>query len=195
MNYREYVATTTASANDILADWRWLMTPNLQIWHVTKAGDALLRDSADGSIHFLDTIAGKVQRIAGDRAEFEGLVATGEYADQWLMPEIVDSQASLGMRPGINECLSFKHPPALGGQLEPDNFETCSIPIHFSIAGQIHRQIRDLPPGTPVTNIKTEMRQTERTLKFRWLVLSLITIVVAGIFAYLRWHGTKSTGS
>ncbi len=72
------------------------------------------------------------------------------------MPEVVDGQALLGMCPGPDECLSFKHPPALGGQLDPDNFETCNIRVHFSIAGQIHQQIKDLPPGTAITNIKIE---------------------------------------
>jgi hypothetical protein len=38
--------------------------------------------------------------------------------------------------------------PALGGQLAPNNFEMCEI--HLSIAGRVHRQIKDLPPGTPV---------------------------------------------
>ena len=70
-------------------------------------------------------------------------------------PHIVDGQAALGMRPGPNECLSFRRLPVLGGQLDPDNLEKCSIPVHFSIAGQIHRQIKNLPPGTPI-DIKIE---------------------------------------
>jgi hypothetical protein len=140
----------------VLADWRWLTGPAPQLWLVTKAGDALLRDPSDGSVHFLDTVAGKAERIARDEAEFLALVTSGANADRWLMPAIVDGQAALGMRPAPGECLSFKHPPALGGQLDPDNFETCSILVHFSITGQIHRQIRDLPPGTPITEIKFE---------------------------------------
>ncbi len=156
MNYREYLTSTTASGDEVLADWRWLTGPNLQLWHVTKAGDALLRDPADGSIHFLDTLVGNVEPIARDEAGFEAAVMSDEDADKWLMPEVVDGQALLGMCPGPDECLSFKHPPALGGQLDPDNFETCNIRVHFSIAGQIHQQIKDLPPGTAITNIKIE---------------------------------------
>jgi hypothetical protein len=156
LDYRRYLAEADVPGDAVLDDWRWLVGPNLQLWRVTKAGDALLRDPDNGSIHFLDTIAGKVERIARDESEFESFVATRANADKWLMPEIVDGQAALGMQPGAGECLSFKHPPALGGQLDPDNFERCSVLVHFSIAGQIHRQIRDLPPGTRITNIKID---------------------------------------
>ena len=140
----------------MLADWRWLTGANLQLWQVTKAGDALLRDPADGSIHFLDTVGGKVERIARDESEFESLLATDANADLWLMPDVVDGQAALGMRPGADECLSFKHPPVLGGQFDPDNFETCSVLVHFSIMGQIHRQVKDLPEGTKIGKFTIE---------------------------------------
>lgn len=154
MDYRQYFAETDATGEAVLGDWRWLIGPKLQLWKVTKAGDALLRHSDDGSIHFLDVVSGSVERIAENQTEFESAAKVLENADRWLMCEIVDDQAALGMSPGINECLSFKHPPVLGGRLDPDNFETCSVLVHFSIAGQIHEQVKDLPPGTPIGKIK-----------------------------------------
>jgi hypothetical protein len=154
MGYHEYVADTTVSSDQVLDDWRWLTGSALQLWHITKAGDALLRNPTDGSIHFLDVIAGKVERIAEDESSFEALVAAPENSERWLMTDIVDGQASIGMRPRTNECLSFKKPPVLGGQLEPDNFETCDALVHLSIAGQIHQQVKDMPPGTKIGQIK-----------------------------------------
>ncbi len=156
MNYCAYLASTSVDGDEVLGDWRWLTGPNLQLWHVTKFGDALLRNSDDGAIHFLDVIGGKIERIADSESAFEAAVAIPENADRWLMQEIVDGQAVLGMRPGTNECLSFKHPPVLGGQLIPDNFETCDVLVHFSIAGQIHQQVKDLPAGTKIQDIKIE---------------------------------------
>ena len=154
MGYRRYIADTTISSDAVLADWRWLVGTELHLWHVTKAGDALLRNAADGSIHFLDVMSGRVERVADNEAAFEGAVASAENAGRWFMPEVVDGQAALGMQPGADECLSFKHPPVLGGQIDPDNFETCSVLVHFSIAGQIHRQVKDLPPGTKIGKIE-----------------------------------------
>ncbi len=156
MDYRRYLAETDVVGDAVLDDWRWLVGPKVQLWRVTKAGDALLRDPQDGSIHFLDVMSGKVEQIAADQAAFESAVASGDNADRWLMPEIVDGQSALGMSPGANECLSFKHPPVLGGQIDPDNFEACSILVHFSIAGQLHQQVKDLPPGTKIGEIKIE---------------------------------------
>ena len=63
MNYRKYLAKTDVG-DEVLADWRWLTGPDLRLWHVTMAGDALLRNPADGSVHFLDTVAAKVELIA-----------------------------------------------------------------------------------------------------------------------------------
>src|SRR5262249_28104103 len=151
---RRYIAETSASSEAVLDDWRWLVGPELQLWRVTKAGDALLRKSADGPIHFLDVMAGKVERVADNEAAFERAVTLPENADRWLMPEVVDGQAALGMQPGADECLSFRHPPVLGGQIDPGNSETCSVLVHFSIAGQIHQQVKDLPQGTKIGKFK-----------------------------------------
>jgi hypothetical protein len=154
LDYRNYLAEITLAGDEVLVDWRWLIGPELQLWHVTKGGDALLRSPADGSIHFLDTMAGAVHLIADDGAAFETAVAVQTNATDWLMPAVVDYQLSDGKRPGVNECLTNQHPPVLGGQLDPDNIETCSVLVHFSIAGQIHRQIKDLPPGTKIDKIE-----------------------------------------
>ena len=60
------------------------------------------------------------------------------------------------MKPGKSQCLSFKKPPVLGGKLEPSNFELSEIRVHFAIAGQLHRQIKNLPGGTRIDNVVIE---------------------------------------
>ncbi|HUY89782.1 MAG TPA: T6SS immunity protein Tdi1 domain-containing protein [Pirellulales bacterium] len=164
MNYRKYLALTAFSSEQVLGQWRWLTGPDLELWHVTKAGDAFLKKPADGSVYFLDVVAGRVEMIADSEIDFEALISDVENADCWLMPSIVDGQALLGMEPGNDECLSMKQPPVLGGQVTPDNFETCCVLVHFSIAGQIHEQVKDLPPGTKIDKIqiKSKTRATKR---------------------------------
>jgi hypothetical protein len=156
LDYRRYLAETDVAGDAVLDDWRWLVGPKLQLWRATKAGDALLRDPGDGSIHFLDVMSGEVERVADDHVGFESAVASPENADRWLMPDVVEGQAALGMTPGPNECLSLKHPLVLGGQISPDNFETCDVLVHFSISGQIHRQVKDLPQGTKIGGVKID---------------------------------------
>jgi hypothetical protein len=159
MDYRKYLAVTSVDADELLEDWRWLIGPELRLWRVTKAGGALLQDPSDGSIHFLDSLSGTVERIAGNERAFEVAVASPANADRWLIPGLVDSRAASGIRPAENQCLSSKHPPMLGGGLDPDNFETCSESVHFSITGQIHQQIKDLPPGARIGRIEIEGRR------------------------------------
>jgi hypothetical protein len=154
MDYRRYIVEATAVSDHALDDWRWLVGSQLQLWCITKAGDAFLRDPVDGSVYFLDVLAGKAERIADGESAFEKAVNLPENADRWLMPEIVDGQALLVMKPGKDECLSFKLPPVIGGQIEPDNYETCSVLVHFSLAGQIHQQVKDLPAGTKISKFK-----------------------------------------
>jgi hypothetical protein len=150
LDYRSYLTETSVAGDDVLDDWRWLVGPELQLWRVTKAGGALLRKPSDGSVYFLDALSGTVERIASNQATFEAAVASPVNAQRWLMPQLVDRRAAAGVRPGENQCLSSKRPPFLTGQLDPDSFETCSVLVHFSMTGQIHQQLKDLPPGTKI---------------------------------------------
>jgi hypothetical protein len=162
LDYRSYVTPTTVSGDAILDDWRWLTGPDLRLWIITKLGDAMLTDPANGSVHFLDTISGTLTQVASSTEAFQSVAQLSGDAEKWFMPDIVDGQAAMGMRPNTDECISFKHPPILGGKLSPDNFETCSVLVHFSLAGQIHKQVKDLPPGTKIGKVNVAQPATGR---------------------------------
>jgi hypothetical protein len=53
--------------------------------------------------------------------------------------------------PGATEVLTFKIPPVLGGAIEVENIAALDYVVASSIAGQLHRQVKDLPPGTAVS--------------------------------------------
>jgi len=59
-----------------------------------------------------------------------------------------------GLLPNDRQVLSFKVMPALGGSFELQNIEVSDFVVTLSIAGQIHRQIKDLPPGTAISGIQ-----------------------------------------
>ena len=59
-----------------------------------------------------------------------------------------------GLRLARGQCFSYRLPPMLGGVWEPANFEPTDLSVHFSILGQVCRQVRALPEGTPVSSIK-----------------------------------------
>jgi hypothetical protein len=174
MNYQKYLSTPTIPTDPILEDWRWLIGPTLKLWRITLTGDAFLLDPSDNSIHFLDTISGTVEKVAPDEAGFEASLNAAHNADRWLMPDVVNGQAALGMRPGPNQCLSFEIPPALGGQLHPDNIELCEVTVHFSIR-RPNTPPNQRPPARDENHEHRHFRRRQRD----WHPTSLVEILVA----------------
>jgi hypothetical protein len=150
MDYRRYISTVTFAGDSVLKEWRWLVGPRLQLWLVTKAGDALLRDPEDGSVHFLNTISATIERVAESDAEFELFVAEEDNAREWLLTPLVDELALRGTSPGTDQCFHFKIPPVLGGVARPENMVVIGLTDRFGGMGQVMRQINDLPEGTQV---------------------------------------------
>lgn len=144
---------TTYPIDRLLEDWRWLLPDEVELVVISKFGDAFVRRAKDGAILWLNVAEGVVEQVAPTLEEFQSALTQPEQVNDWFMSEIVEGQAALGMEPGTDECLSYKHPPVLGGCIEPENFEVCDIAVHFSIAGQVHRQVKDLPPGTKIGRV------------------------------------------
>ena len=141
--------------DDLLSDWRWLVGESMQLLVVSSLGDMFLAD-IDGHVFWLDSGAGQLQQVAETSAEFKRLMQQREKADQWFIPQLVGELMAGGVRLAPGQCYSYKKPPILGGEIEPGNFEPCDLSVHFSVLGQLHRQIKDLPPGTKISDIKIE---------------------------------------
>jgi hypothetical protein len=136
---------------DLLEDWRWLVGSTPRPILIAALGDAFLQES-DGSIWWLDVGTGKFHKVAESGDEFKQVMAAN--VNDWFVPQLVGDLLASGATLGPNECFSFKKPPVLGGEYNPENMEPTNLCVHFSILGQIHRQVRDLPDGTPVNSIK-----------------------------------------
>jgi len=140
-------------ADDLLQDWRWLLGDSMRLLLVSAIGDMFLADST-GQVFWLDTGAGQLQKIAAGIDQFQQLRQQRENVDQWFIPQLVVDLITNGIRLGPGQCYSYKKPPILGGEIELSNFEPTDLSVHFSILGQIHRQVKDLPPGTKIKDIK-----------------------------------------
>lgn len=138
--------------DELLSDWRWLVDDSFSPVVITAMGDLFLRD-AEGQIHWLDTMEGKLTRVAASAANFKKLMQQPEHAQEWFMPQLVGDLMTLGICLDEGEVYSCEHPLALGGELVPENIEPCDIYMHMSLQGQIHEQIKDLPPGTEISGI------------------------------------------
>ncbi len=140
----------------LLEDWRWLLGRARQPILLTAAGDAFVQDEADGSILLLDVAAGELFRVADDPAGFRALLADREFVLNHFAVEMVADLREAGVVLGPGEIYSFRHPPVLGGEYSMENVEPTDIEVHFSMAGQIHQQTRNLPPGTVIGRVNIE---------------------------------------
>ena len=139
--------------DSLLLEWRWLVPESMSPVVVSALGDLFLRD-ADESMHWLDTGAGKLTRVADNGDHFKELMVQSDFANEWFIPHLIGDLIESGQPLADGQCYSCDIPPGLGGEFTVDNVKPTDILIHFSMFGQIFRQIKDLPEGTPITDIR-----------------------------------------
>jgi len=144
------------NASTLLADWEWLIgTKKLPIL-LSSIGNAFVQDVEDGSIHVLDVGSGELRFIAEDSNAFRDLLTDREFVADEFVVQIIGDFLTDGPKLLPGQIYSFKHPPVLGGDYDSENLEPIDIQVHFSVLGQIHHQVHDLPPGTPITEIRID---------------------------------------
>jgi hypothetical protein len=138
----------------LLADWTWLLNGNVySVFRATAMGDLILRDEF-AAFHFLDMADGKIAKLADSEELLWELLADRNARKTLLFTFVVRGLREKGKNLGPGECYSPDHPLILGGELDDDNLQPCDIRVHASMQGQIHEQVRNLPPGTKISDIK-----------------------------------------
>ncbi len=149
------VASDSLSTEDLLSEWGWLLRDAYEIVLISSLGDMFLED-ARGNIHWLEAGAGRLSQIAGSFEEFQKLRQQSVHAQAWFRPQLVGDLMENGLRLCPGQCFGYKLPPALGGIMEPSNFEPTDLILHFSILGQMNRRAKELPEGTPIKSFTTD---------------------------------------
>jgi hypothetical protein len=137
-----------------LTDWEWLAPPQTNVALVGAFGD-LFFETSDGVV-MLDMLEGTLRAVAKDREAFIQAVGDDDYRDELLGDVWVQAAARRGLNLGPGECFDWAVPPILGGQCSAENLAKTLIVVKISIAGQLHQQIKDLPPGTPITGFTVD---------------------------------------
>ena len=140
----------------LLADWEWLIGPHRLPILITFLGHAFVQDAGDGTVHQLDTAFGELEQVASSPDELATLLGDREFVTDRLLPELFAELRDAGMELAPGQVFAFRTPPALGGEVTAENIEATDIEVHFSLTGQIHRQIAGLPAGTPIPQIRIE---------------------------------------
>ena len=137
------------SVEKIVEEWKWLIGDNLTIILISCIGDLFLIDT-DEKIYWLNTGEGKVEFIAKNRTEFNDKLNEKTLVNELFMCDLVERIFESGILLAQNQLLSYKKLPIIGGEYIVENFYKLTIEEHFSITGEIHRQLSNLPNGTKV---------------------------------------------
>lgn len=71
-----------------------------------------------------------------------------------LSVDILDAwRGAGGAMPAVDACVCHKIPLVLGGSDDVSNLEISPLVVWVSLSGQIHEQVKDLPPGTPISGV------------------------------------------
>lgn len=139
--------------SSLLSDWEWAMEESMLPVLVTAMGDVFAQGKSH-AVYFIDVVSGTIERVAPDGRAFKELLKDAPFVTEKFYPARVVKFRKAGLALGPQQVYSNCKPLVLGGEDSLDNFETTDVAVHLSIHGQIHRQVKDLPPGTPITDIQ-----------------------------------------
>lgn len=153
ITYRQFIKDISKiDVDDICSDWQWLLNGQYKPIIISCSGDMFLTHK-DGSINWLDTGTGQLQKIAENKDQFNSELEDLDNIDKWFLASIILDLIQGNMILKEDQVYSYKRMPVLGGDYSLENFEITDISVHFSMTGQICRQVRDLPDGTKIDKI------------------------------------------
>lgn len=138
--------------NDICSDWQWLLNHAYTPIMISLSGDMFLSNE-DGSIHWLDTGTGKLKKVAQSSNDFFLLLNDIDNIENWLLASTILDLIESGLVIKENQVYSCKVMPIINGDYSLTNFEATDISVHFSMTGQICRQLQDIPDGTKINKV------------------------------------------
>ena len=140
----------------LLKDWQWLIGPSKLPILLSRIGNAFVQDSEDDSVHLLNVGTGELLLVADSAEEFQPMLSDREFVMNAFAVQTIVSLQKAGITLKKGQIYSFKTPPILGGEYTVENLEATDIEVHFSVLGQICQQVKNLPPGTAITDIQIE---------------------------------------
>jgi len=145
-------------AHELLSAWRWLIGDQpYDIVLVSIFGDPFLQDE-QGQVYWLDVGEGELEETVDTLEAFRVLLKDEKQYQMWFMPDLAAALIEAGKELQPRQVYSYLKLPIIGGTFEPENFAPADLSVHLFIAGQIHRQVKDLPDGTRV-HIKPAPRE------------------------------------
>jgi hypothetical protein len=153
IDFRQFIkALSKIDLDDICSDWQWLLNNQYSPIMVSCSGDVFLADSK-GAISWLDTGIGQLKKVADSTEQFFIALEDIDNIDNWLLASTVLDLIESGLILKENEVYSYKLMPIMNGDYSLTNFDATDISVHFSMTGQICRQLQNVPNGTKINKV------------------------------------------
>jgi hypothetical protein len=142
---RTFDAQTLANALD---SWGWIGLEGKTPVFTSALGDVFFR-AADG-FWFLDRLAGTLTHPWETAEQLQADLDTAEGQSRYLSANLVWAAHERGLVLSSTQVYDFAVPPIMGGAQGVENLAVSDFEAAVNIAGQIHDQLRSVPPGTPI---------------------------------------------
>ena len=139
----------------LLDEWSWAMPEPMRPVLLTAMGDVFAQGES-GTVYFVDTVEGTINAVADDGESFQSLLKDSQFVTDHMFPSRIVQLRNAGKTLPPQHVYSHTQPLALGAKDDLENVDVTDASVHISIHGQVHRQVKDLPPGTPISDIKIE---------------------------------------
>ena len=144
-----FITPPAKVVTDALEAWEWIGLAGKRPILITAFADVFL-ESEDG-VWFLDTLEGKLKMVCPTRGDLDGLLATEEGKDLYLLSGFIDRAVDESRVLKEGECYDFKVHPVVGGAIDFSNVTTIDFLVGLHLRGQLHDQVRHMKPGTKIS--------------------------------------------
>ena len=151
MNPMLVIAPPREAIEQALRSWQWLPISGREPILVTAFGSIFL--AGQDGVWFLNTLEGTLQKVCSARAELDQLLNTKEGEERYCLAGFVERACREGRTLGESQCYDFSVHPLLGGKLEYENIQPTDFVVAVHIAGLLHEQVKQLPPGTNISHV------------------------------------------
>ncbi|MFI9589946.1 T6SS immunity protein Tdi1 domain-containing protein [Nonomuraea sp. NPDC052265] len=134
-----------------LESWRWIGLEGKVPVIASLFGDVIFQ-AADG-FWWLDSLQGTLTRSWADADALLAELNTEDGQEHYLLASLAQAAGQRGLTLAAGQMYDFTRPPVLGGEVGADNLQVIDFVVGLNIAGQIHQQVRALPPGSPISGI------------------------------------------
>jgi hypothetical protein len=139
----------TTIIEEVQQAWGWIGIEAEEVVRENDFGHLIVKDKR-GSYWRISPEELSCEVLARNRGEFDAFSLDQSFVADWSMRALLEqAEARLGpLVPGRKYC--FKIPTVFGGEYRGENLATISLIELIRVSGDLARQIKDMPDGTPV---------------------------------------------